>query len=187
MNRNRRISVILTSLLLVTGTACSNPYTPAGHEGYVYERPRIMGEGGSQGVVTGPGNFGMSVLRNEVINIDIRPSTYTEEFKILARDDLNVAFRVHAVIAIESGHVEQVVTEYGGLEWYPRYAKEPFRTLVRNSVQAHESRDIKNLRDEIANDVHTRLSEYLEPTPFRVSPRPHRTSSGSRARRIRGR
>ncbi len=168
MNRNRRVSVILTSLVVAVGTACSNPYTPAGHEGYVYERPRIMGQGGSQGVVTGPGNFGVSLWRNEVINIDIRPSTYTEEFRILARDDLNVTFRVHAVIAIEPGRVEKVVTEFGGLEWYARYAKEPFRTLVRSSVQTHESREIKNLREEIANDVRTRLSEYLDPTPFRV-------------------
>jgi len=32
-------------------------------------------------------NFGLSPLRNEVVNVDIRPQTYTERFKILARDD----------------------------------------------------------------------------------------------------
>ncbi|MEI8704867.1 hypothetical protein P4S71_07345 [Pseudoalteromonas sp. B62] len=27
-------------------TACTNPSTPAGEEGYVFEKPRVFGEGG---------------------------------------------------------------------------------------------------------------------------------------------
>lgn len=164
----RRAARLAPLTLLLAAMACSNPYTPAGHEGYVYERPRVLGRGGFQGVLEGPGNFGVSVFRNEVINIDVRPSTYTEAFQILAKDDLNVSFQVHAVLAIERGRVEQVVLEYGAGEWYERFAKEPFRTLVRESVQVHDSRSIKALRGDIAEEVRAELSSYLAPTPFRV-------------------
>ncbi|MEN8181270.1 MAG: SPFH domain-containing protein [Myxococcota bacterium] len=168
MKSNRRIPLLLAVAALVGAPGCSNPYTPAGHEGYVYERPRILGHGGFQGVLTGPGNFGVSLLRNEVVNIDLRPRTYTESFKILARDDLNVSFQVHAVLAVESGRVEDVVVEYGAGEWYERVAKEPFRTLVRSSVQSHDSREIKSARDELAAEVRGGLESYLASTPFQV-------------------
>jgi SPFH domain / Band 7 family len=156
---------LLATVLLV---ACSNPYTPAGNEGYVYERPRLFGEGGFQGVVRGPGNFGVSLLRNQVINLDLRPQTYTEVFKILARDDLNVAFDVHVVLSIEPGHVQDVVLEYGGEDWYARFVKEPFRTLVRSNVQKHESGEIKEARAEIAAAVRSELEAYLAATPFQI-------------------
>jgi regulator of protease activity HflC (stomatin/prohibitin superfamily) len=161
-------SLLAVAVAAIGAVGCSNPYTPAGHEGYVYERPRIFGKGGFQGAVPGPGNFGVSLLRNEVINIDIRPQTYTEAFKILARDDLNVSFQVHAVLAIESGKVEEVVRGFGAEEWYLRFVKEPFRTLVRSSVQSHESRDIKALRDVIAEEVRGGLASHLASTPFTV-------------------
>ncbi|MBW2275316.1 MAG: hypothetical protein JRG96_18775, partial [Deltaproteobacteria bacterium] len=32
--------------------------------------PRVIGKGGFRGIVKGPGNYGVSVFRNEVINID---------------------------------------------------------------------------------------------------------------------
>jgi hypothetical protein len=168
------MTVRFKSLRLVAAAAaclaigCSNPYTPPGHEGYVYERPRLIGTGGPQGTVAGPGNFGVSILRNEIVNIDVRPQTYTESFKILARDDLNVSFQVHAVLAIEPGNVEDVVIRLGSDQWYGRVVKEPFRTLVRSSVQSRDSREIKALRAEIAAEVRSGLTEQLADTPFRL-------------------
>jgi hypothetical protein len=49
----RFLSVLLLVSAGLVAAACSNPYTPPGHEGYVYERPRLIGEGGFQGTVTG--------------------------------------------------------------------------------------------------------------------------------------
>jgi regulator of protease activity HflC (stomatin/prohibitin superfamily) len=166
--RAKLLSRLGTVLLLLAAAGCSNPYTPAGHEGYVYERPRVVGKGGFRGVVQGPGNYGVSLFRNEVINIDIRPQTYTESFAILAKDDLNVQFRFHAVIEIERGKVDAVVRGHGAENWYVRFVKEPFRTFVRSEVQRYESREIKTQRDRIALDVKAALEGYLEQTPFRV-------------------
>ncbi len=160
-----RCAPVLAGLVLL---GCTNPYTPVGHEGYVFERPRLFGKGGFRGVVVGPGNYGVSPFRNEVINLDLRPQTYSEAFRILAKDDLNVSFQVHAVLAIESGGVEEVVLERGGSEWYPRFVKEPFRTFVRREVQRLDSRDIKSRRGEVAEAVREELTAYLRETPFRV-------------------
>jgi hypothetical protein len=164
----KKIQMVTLAFAALFAAGCSNPYTPPGHEGYVYERPRLVGHGGFQGTVSGPGNFGVSVLRNEVVNIDVRPQTYTEAFQILAKDDLNVSFQVHAVLEIEPGQVEEVVLHLGAEQWYARVVKEPFRTMVRRSVQTHDSRDIKALRAELADEVRSGLTEHLSDTPFRV-------------------
>jgi len=36
-----------------------------------------------------------------------------------------------------------VVEEFGSEHWYPRFIKEPFRTIVRQSVQEYPSRELK--------------------------------------------
>ena len=154
--------------LLFSNAGCTNPHSPAGHEGYVFEDPRVFGEGGFRGAVQGPGNYGISAWRNRIVNIDMRPYTYTEEFSILVKDDLNVAFRVHAVMRVEQGKVQSVIEEFGGEHWYHRFIKEPFRTVVRQSVQEYASRELKAERDTIAKTIEGELSSYLEQTPFQV-------------------
>jgi regulator of protease activity HflC (stomatin/prohibitin superfamily) len=169
----RRFTTLIASasflMAIALGAAgCTNPHSPAGHEGYVFEDPRVFGEGGFRGAVQGPGNYGISAWRNRIVNIDTRPTTYTEEFSILVKDDLNVAFRVHAVMKVEQGKVQSVVEEFGAANWYPRFIKEPFRTIVRQSVQEYASRELKAERDTLARTIETELSSYLESTPFEV-------------------
>ncbi len=64
------LSIFALIFLAATGIY-SNPQTPAGHEGYVFEQPAIFGKGGYRGSVQGPGNYGISFWRNRVINIDV--------------------------------------------------------------------------------------------------------------------
>lgn len=153
-------------LNVVAFIGCSNPFTPAGHEGYIYESPRIFGKGGFKGIVKGPGNYGASLWRNKVINIDIRPNTYIEQFRILAKDDLNVSFKFEAVIKIAPAQVSKVIQDYAGQQWYARFVKEPFRAFVRNSTQKYTSRDLKAQREMIAEEVKTKLENYLAGSPF---------------------
>ncbi|MCP4698506.1 MAG: hypothetical protein GY862_16890 [Gammaproteobacteria bacterium] len=165
------VGLIVTNFILFGGILAgfflyTNPSTPTGHEGYVYERARIFGKGGYRGMVIGPGNFGSSLWRNEVINIDIRPATYTEKFKILAQDDLNIGFAFHLLLKIKEGTVRQVVEKYGGKNWYERFLKELFRTHVRNAVQIYPSTMIKAKRNLIADQVKIQVAKYLNDTPF---------------------
>ncbi len=164
-------SILVIVALIGTAFAlssCTNPHSPAGHEGFVFEDPRIFGKGGHRGVVSGPGNYGVSLWRNKIINIDIRPSTYTEQFQILAKDDLNISFNFHAVISVNKGKVVDVVQNYGAEKWYHRFVREPFRTFVRDSVQQYTSRDIKSTREIIAGNVQDRLSQHLKGSPFKL-------------------
>jgi regulator of protease activity HflC (stomatin/prohibitin superfamily) len=157
--------IVATALL---STACTNPETPAGHEGYVFEEPRVFGEGGFRGSIVGPGNYGPSLYRNRVINIDTRPSTHSEAFKILVRDDLNMGLRIHAVLGVKPDSAAQVVEKFGGSDWYLRFVKEPLRTIVRQSAQVYSSQELKAEREALGTTIHAQLSNYLEDTPFRI-------------------
>ncbi len=158
--------LLLLPFFMIGMSSCTNPHTPAGHEGYVFEDPRVFGKGGFRGAVKGPGNYGVSLWRNRIINIDIRPQTYMENFKVLAKDDLNVSFKFEAVIRIKPENVQKVVQDYAGSQWYNRFVKEPFRSFVRNSTQKYTSRDLKVQRELISEDVKTKLEEYLLDSPF---------------------
>ena len=115
---------------VISLAGCTNPSTPAGHEGYVRENPRVWGKGGFRGALKGPQNYGVSLWRNEVENVDIRPQTYAETFNILAKDELNIAFRFQTIIKVTPGNIRVVVEEYAGSEFYTRYIKEPLRAMV---------------------------------------------------------
>jgi len=172
MNRNASGLMAIVLVILLTSALAlvfsSNPSTPAGHEGYVYEEPRLFGNGGYRDSVRGPANYGISLMRNRVINIDMRPGTYTENFHILARDDLNISFDFHTIMAVNSGTVQQVVEQYGGEKWYQRYVKETLRTYVRDAAQQFDSNALKTQREAIAKAVLQKLQAYLKTTPFQV-------------------
>lgn len=156
----------LLCLISLLATGCSNPHTPAGNEGFVFEDPRVYGKGGFRGVIKGPGNYGASLWRNKVMNIDMRPTTYNEDLQILAKDDLNITLHFHAVLSIKEDSVKAVVQKYGAENWYKRFIKEPFRKFIRNSVQHYSSREIKANRDIIANEIREELMQHVQGTPF---------------------
>jgi regulator of protease activity HflC (stomatin/prohibitin superfamily) len=162
----KKIYYFVLVMLYTSFVGCTNPSTPAGHEGYVKENPRVWGNGGFKGVLKGPANYGVSIWRNEVENVDFRPQTYAENFRILAKDELNISFRFQAIIKVKPGTIKTVVEEFAGIKFYPRYIKEPLRAMVRKNVQALESRDVKAKRTEIAISVMAELTKYLSDTPF---------------------
>lgn len=162
--KNSRHVLLLVVIVFLAG--CTNPSTPAGHEGYIKESPRLWGKGGFRGVLKGPRNFGVSMWRNEAENVDFRPATYVENFSILAKDELNITFRFQTIIKIQPDTIKQVVEEYAGAQFYSRFIREPLRAMVRKSVQTLDSRDVKEKREEIASAVMHDLTAYLSGTPF---------------------
>jgi regulator of protease activity HflC (stomatin/prohibitin superfamily) len=166
------LSMFLAAAALAAGFFCllwmfgTNPNTPAENKGYVSESPRVFGKGGFRGELKGPANYGISLWRNEVVNVDFRPTTYPETFKILAKDELNISFRFQSIIKIKSGTIKTVVEDFAGEAFYQRYIKEPLRAMVRKNVQSLKSREIKEKRKEIAAAVAADLQEHLKGTPF---------------------
>jgi regulator of protease activity HflC (stomatin/prohibitin superfamily) len=164
----KKITLLLICTFVLLAVGCTNPSTPPGYEGYVRENPRIFGKGGFRGALKGPANFGVSLWRNQVTNVDFRPRTYGEGFNILTKDELNISFRFQTIIKIKPGTIKAVVENFGGEDFYKRYIKEPLRSMVRKSVQQLASRQVKEMRREIADTVNTELKDYLADTPFVV-------------------
>lgn len=160
------IGIVLITFICVGLYIKTNPFTPAGHEGYIYESPRVFGTGGFRGILKGPKNYGVSLWRNKIKIVDFRPQTYSEKFKILAKDELNISFRFQTIIKIKPNTIRDVVEKYAGWRFYKRYIKEPFRAMVRKNVQALESREVKEKRNEISKAVMEELVAYLSDTPF---------------------
>ena len=150
---------------------CVNLHTPPGHEGYVRSNP-IAGAGKFVGVQLGPTSTGW-VWRQKVVNIDIRPRTYSEEMKILTKDRLELTFRAHARIRLRPTDrkiphygVKEVVEKYGGRNWYENNVRERFTAAVRDQVQARPTFEVKSMIVEIATAVKQAMNSYYQETPI---------------------
>lgn len=161
--------LLLLGLVIFVGVArlgCVNLHTPAGHEGYVRSNP-IVGAGEFVGTQEGPTSTGW-VWRQRLVNIDMRPRTFSEEMRILTRDRLELEFRAHARIRLREGGVKGVVERFGGADWYANNVREQFRAAVRERVQALEPFEVKEHYVEIAESVLEEMRERYEDTPIEV-------------------
>jgi len=170
------LGVAVSFLALFGMSACSNPTADAGHIAYVFRRPLVMGQGGFMRTVKGPGKVGLG-WRLFAYQVDIRPHTYREPFKILAKDELNVEFDVQTKIRVkpEPEAIQNVVEDYGferGRDgkprWYNEFIQENFRMYVRDAVKDYTSREAKDKRKEIRQVVLDKMMELTEGTPFEV-------------------
>ena len=162
-------AAIVMGLALVVGigiarVGCVNRHTPAGHEGYLRSNP-IAGAGAYVGSQRGPTSTGL-VWRQEVINIDMRPHTYSEDMSIITAERLPLAFRAHARIQLRKGSVRAVVEKFGGENWYPANVRDQYRSEVRAKVQALDAFAVKARSGEIAEAVLGDMRKRYEGTPI---------------------
>ena len=152
----------------------SNPMVEAGYVGYVYKEPVKLSrtEGGFYRTIEGPSRLGLRFSQNEykIIPIDIRYRTYSERFKILAADQLNIEFMAHVRLRAKrnEGSIREIVEIYGGSNWYQANIKEPVRTQVRKAVQVYKSTEVKENRASIEAEVLKELKAFLTDKPFEV-------------------
>ena len=150
----------------------SNPMVEAGYVGYIYKEPVRFSatKGGFHKTVIGPARLGLHLSPNEykVIPIDIRYKTYSERFKILAADQLNIEFMAHVRLRAkrDEGSIREIVEVYGGTNWYQSNIKEPIRTQVRKAVQVYKSTEVKENRAKIEAAVLVDLKNFLQDKPF---------------------
>ncbi len=164
-------------LLLALLAGCANETTPEGFVGYVYHVPLVMGRGGFVKTQRGPTSTGV-VWRQFVVNVDVRPKNYTEEFHILSRDNLTVGFEAHARIAIRPESVRALIEQLGGNEpvagqgtwpeWYARAVRQPYRSAVRDVVHEYDAYDIQTKTQEISARIAERLREEYGNTPIEI-------------------
>lgn len=158
---------LLAVVLAGGAAACTNPSTPAGHEGYVFRTPLVLGKMSYQQTLVGPASTGMS-WRLYVVNVDMRAKSYKEDFQLLTRDNLSVAFQVSTRIALRTGSVRKVVEEYGGPLWYERNVKEPLRTVIRREVMEVSAIDIQLETDKVRQRIYDQLVGKYQDTPVEI-------------------
>ena len=169
---HRRSAVGVAATILVAAIAavvlsrvgCVNLHTAPGHEGYVRSQP-FVGAGEFVGTQRGPTSTGW-VWRQSVVNIDIRPRTFSEEMSILTRERLELTFRAHARIRLRAGAIRAVVEEYGGPKWYENNVRDQFRASVREKVQSLEPFEVKDQSLAIADAVLSDMAVRYEGAPI---------------------
>lgn len=153
----------LIAVVMLSWVGCVNLHTPPGHEGYIRSRP-IAGSARFVGVQRGPTSTTWS-WRLEVVNIDMRPRTYSEEMSIVTAERLQLHFRAHARIKLRDGSVRQVVENFGGANWYAANVREQYRSVVRSKVQSLEAFEVKSRSGEIADQVLAEMQVRYADTP----------------------
>ena len=170
-----RKALMLAPLLALAGflTGCTNAVTPEGYQGYVYHVPLILGQASHVGTQNGPTSTGVT-WRQYVVNVDIRPKNYTEDFQVLTKDNLLVGFQAHARIAIRANSIKQLVEDLGTgdavgkdgpPEWFLRAVKQSYRSAVRDTVYTYDAYDIQAKTQDIGLKIQQRLRDEFAETP----------------------
>ena len=154
----------LVVLIGVAKVGCVNEHTPPGYEGYLRSVP-FAAAGKYVGRQIGPTSTGW-VWRQEVVNIDVRPRTFSEEMSIVTAERLQLTFRAHARIQLRHGAVKGVVERFGGENWYPANVRDQYRSEVRSQVQALDAFTVKSRSGEIADAVLKNLQKRYADTPI---------------------
>lgn len=158
------------SVIFVLGVAglsragCDNHHTPPGHEGYIRSQP-LMSAGEFVGTQKGPTSTGW-VWRQAVVNIDMRPRTYSEDMSIRTSMGSELTFRAHVRIKLREGGVKDIVEKLGGANWYEANVQKTFQRAVRENVQKLEPFEVKNQSLQIAEDVLQVMREEYKERPI---------------------
>ena len=187
-----RTSLVIVGVLVALCTGMiwllgsRNPYTPAGYVGYL-TRGAVFGKSIFYGTQRGPTSAGRRWLL-DVTNVSVTPYTYTEDFTgedaVLSKDNLKVAFRVHAVWRVDESRVPLFMERFSttvsdrGHEKepdtivkvaYSNFIREPLRTFARDEVQQRNGLEVKDALIAIGDNVLARIRTYAGDSPFTIT------------------
>lgn len=175
-----KLSMIALLSVPFMSYGCTNPETPVGHEGYVYESPLIFGKSHFITTQMGPTSTGLEWCWY-VYNVSITPYTANEDFQgtqaILSKDNLKISFSAHLIYSIDPNRVKLLIEKYnnGNIkgDWvtpaYQEFVQQQFRMIARDEVQKYDGLDVKDNIDPISTAITKRISNYLKDTPFHVT------------------
>jgi regulator of protease activity HflC (stomatin/prohibitin superfamily) len=171
MKRLNLLGSLTLAAALGSLAGCSNPEVPAGHEGYVFYTPLIFGQMEFRDDLRGPATTGVS-WRLDTINIDMRASSYKEDFQLLTSENLTVTFEVNTRLRLRPGTVKNIVEDWGGINWYEWNVKERLRTIVREQVTEFSALAIQLETPKVRAQIEDTLREQLEIDPRTGKPSP---------------
>ncbi|HLU67554.1 MAG TPA: SPFH domain-containing protein, partial [Kofleriaceae bacterium] len=151
----------LIAIAAAGAAACTNPDVPQGHEGYIHHIPLVFGQMEYRESLRGPATTGVS-WRLYTINVDMRARSYKEDFELLTRDNLSVAFEVNARIKLRDGSVKEIVEQWGGPKWYEWNVKEQLRSIVREQVTMFSATAIQVETPKVRQMIEDKLRARFE-------------------------
>lgn len=157
------VVLLVLAVVVLSRVGCTNHHTPAGHVGYIKSVP-FFGAGEWVGTQKGPTSTGW-VWRQEVVNVDVRMRTFTEEMLIPTRNRLELTLKAHARIRLRPERVREVVERYGGENWYANNVKDQYRATVRDKVQKLDVFEVKNEMRRIGDEVLADMQKRYKDSP----------------------
>lgn len=159
--------------LLMTSTGCVLVPIDAGHEGVMVEKPFFFGHGGVDPVPATTGRIWVAPT-TQVIDVDIRPSQFSEHFDIISAENAPVSFDAFLIANVMEGRSPELINRFGP-NWYNSNVKEAFRTFVREEVQKYQLFQLTTdpttrakVQDAVAQEVRTKLIDKQN-IPVRVN------------------
>jgi len=159
--------------LLMTSAGCVLMPIDAGHEGVLVEKPFFFGHGGVDPVPATTGRIRVAPT-TQVIDVDIRPSQFSEHFDIISAENAPVSFDAYLIANVMEGRSPELINRFGP-NWYNSNVKEAFRTFVREEVQKYQLFQLTTdpttrakVQDAVAQEVRTKLIEKQN-IPVRVN------------------
>ena len=131
------LGLLAVGIILYGGSAgCALRAIDAGHEGVFVEKPFFLGHGGVDPTPVKPGRS-IVALTTEIIQVDLRPTQFSEHFDIISAENAPVSFDAFLIANVLPGHSPELINRFGST-WYQNNVKEAFRTFVREEVQQYQ-------------------------------------------------
>jgi len=167
-------ALLLGALCLqMTSAGCVLMPIDAGHEGVLVEKPFFFGHGGVDPVPATTGRIWVAPT-TQVIDVDIRPSQFSEHFDIISAENAPVSFDAFLIANVMEGRSPELINRFGP-NWYNSNVKEAFRTFVREEVQKYQLFQLTTdpttrakVQDAVAQEVKTKLIDKQN-IPVRVN------------------
>ena len=157
----------------MTSAGCVLMPIDAGHEGVLVEKPFFFGHGGVDPVPATTGRIWVAPT-TQVIDVDIRPSQFSEHFDIISAENAPVSFDAFLIANVMEGRSPELINRFGP-NWYNSNVKEAFRTFVREEVQKYQLFQLTTdpttrakVQDAVAQEVKTKLIDKQN-IPVRVN------------------
>lgn len=131
------VGILVAGMLIFSGNiGCALRAIDAGHEGVFVEKPFFIGHGGVDPTPVKPGRS-VVALTTEMIQVDLRPTQYSEHFDIISAENAPVSFDAFLIGNVLPGNSPELINRFGP-NWYRNNVKEAFRTFVREEVQQYQ-------------------------------------------------
>jgi len=150
------------SLAFLTGCALDNVQTQQGKASFLYKRGKWYRSASVYGTQVGPTSTGWCWKVDE-ITFPITQHPYREKFTIMVEDDIPLTFEASVTLKpnTDEGSVQELVLGWG-VDYYERVVNQAFRTTVHAVVGERNSREVKTVREALAQEIRTELQQRLE-------------------------